>query len=89
MEFYNEYALILSGDVSLISFNTLNNMIGNTNKVLITELDQPFGCGRILFHNIENILDIVEEKDCNEIQKKIKFINCELLLVVLKLDISC
>ena len=79
LEFSNESALILSGDVPLISLSTLKGLDGNINKLLITELSNPFGCGRILFDNIacnNKIIGIREEKDCNEDEKKIQFVNC-------------
>jgi len=78
LEFLNESALILSGDVPLISLTTLKGLDGNINKLLITELSNPFGCGRILFDNTneKKIIGIREEKDCNEEEKKNKFVNC-------------
>ena len=75
-KYMNEKALILSGDVPLISTNTLSGLDGDVNKLLITELKDPFGCGRILFDEKNNIIGIREEKDCNEDEKKIKFVNC-------------
>ena len=69
-------ALILSGDVPLISNNTLAQLFdGNINKLLITKLNNPYGCGRIIL-NSENILGIVEEKDCTDEQRLIKYVNC-------------
>lgn len=77
-KYSNERALILSGDVPLIASYTLKGLYGDINRLLITELDEPYGCGRILFDNINpnKILGIREEKDCNEEEKKIKFVNC-------------
>lgn len=75
-QYQNENALILSGDVPLISLNTLLKLSEGTNKLLITELDNPFGCGRILFDQYNNIIGIREEKDCDENEKKLKFVNC-------------
>ena len=78
LNYSNENALILSGDVPLISLSTLKGLEGEINKLLITELDEPFGCGRILFNefNSNKIIGIKEEKDCNEEEKKIKLVNC-------------
>lgn len=73
----DDNALILSGDVPLITTNTLDNLLnGNTNKLLITELTNPFGCGRILLNNFGNIIGIREEKDCDEQEKNIRLVNC-------------
>lgn len=74
----NDNAIILSGDVPLIKSETLKNLLDNQqiNKLLITELVNPYGCGRILLNEFGNILGICEEKDCNEEEKKIKLVNC-------------
>ena len=74
-EYYNTKALILSGDVPLISTETLFNLIDDENRLLITELENPSGCGRIIMKD-DSIINITEEKDCNEIEKKIKLVNC-------------
>jgi len=75
--YWNERALILSGDVPLISFNTLKNLIKkNINRLLITELENPFGCGRIILNESGNIMGIKEEKDCGEEEKLILLVNC-------------
>ena len=84
INFYqNEKVLILSGDVPLISFETLYNLssISNTNKLLITELSNPYGCGRILLNESNNIVGIKEEKDCNEEEKQIKLVNCGIYII--------
>ena len=72
----NTNTLILSGDVPLIEINTLKILL-NVNKcvkVLTTELENPFGYGRIVENN--NVFEkILEEKDCNNEEKNIKKIN--------------
>jgi bifunctional N-acetylglucosamine-1-phosphate-uridyltransferase/glucosamine-1-phosphate-acetyltransferase GlmU-like protein len=83
-QYLDKRALILSGDVPLISLKSLEGLggngygNGNVNKLLITELDEPYGCGRIIFENSDSnkIIGIKEEKDCNDDEKKIKFVNC-------------
>lgn len=84
--YFNERAIILSGDVPLISVNILEKLIGDTNKLLITELENPYGCGRILFKNNDknNIIGIREEKDCNDNEKKINFVNCGIYQILVK-----
>lgn len=91
-EYSNDKALILSGDVPLISLFTLSNLISDSNKLLITELENPYGCGRILFEeNTDNnnyftnkIIGIREEKDCSDIEKNIKFVNCGIYQIAVK-----
>lgn len=78
-------ALILSGDVPLISPNTLENLSnGLVNKLLITELENPFGCGRILLNNFGKIYGIREEKDCNQQEKDIRLVNCGIYQISVK-----
>ncbi|KTC68875.1 bifunctional N-acetylglucosamine-1-phosphate uridyltransferase / glucosamine-1-phosphate N-acetyltransferase [Legionella birminghamensis] len=69
--------LILSADVPLISVDTLEHLIrqsGSFNQLslLLANLDNPFGLGRILRDGNSAIYGIVEEKDANEQQKQIK-----------------
>lgn len=68
--------LILSGDVPLISENTINQLITNKGKVVLltTMLNNPFGYGRI--KKKDNVFEkIVEQKDCDEEEEVIKEIN--------------
>ena len=69
--------LILYGDVPLIDEHTIKRLIdkGQKNLAVLTFLkEDPKGYGRIVReHN--QIQKIVEEKDCDESQKKIKEIN--------------
>ena len=57
-QYNNERAIILSGDVPLISIDTLRVLDGETNKLLITELENPYGDGnasKIIVDTIENV----------------------------------
>lgn len=67
--------LILSGDVPLISENTIKNLINQPNKFLITKLINPFGCGRVILGD-DKVIKIIEEKDCNTEEKNIQLVNC-------------
>ena len=79
----NEYSIILSGDVPLISFNTLLRFYLFTQKnnskasLISTELDNPFGYGRIIEDNYK-FIKIVEEKDCSLYESQINRINAGL-----------
>ncbi len=83
---FNGDILILCGDMPLIKLNTLRefyNFYKNNSldiAVLTTELDNPFGYGRII-RNGSKVLKIIEEKDANEEIKKINEINTGIYLV--------
>lgn len=67
--------LILSGDVPYISKDTIQNLLNYDNSIMITKLDNPYGNGRIIFGDNNNVIDIIEEKDCDQNQKLITFAN--------------
>ena len=85
----SERVLILSGDVPLIQAKTISNLLRSNNSILITELENPFGCGRIIFSDNKQIKQIIEEKDCTEIERNIKYVNCGIYNFTLELLISC
>lgn len=67
--------LILSGDVPLIQARTLNDMLEKSNEnltLLVANLPQPFGFGRISRNAEGQIRAIVEEKDATPEQKMIR-----------------
>lgn len=71
--------LILYGDVPLISIQTLQHLLDSTPKnalgLIATELESPAGFGRIIRNDMGNIVAIVEQKDANPEQQKIKEVN--------------
>lgn len=75
------HVLVLSADVPLIQANTLRALVdcsktADTHQsvlaLLVASLDDPFGLGRIVRDNQGKVYAIVEEKDANEQEKKIK-----------------
>lgn len=70
--------LILSGDVPLITTETIHSLIQLQSSVnmLITELPDPTGYGRIVLHKTSQEFDkIVEQKDCTEEELQISMVN--------------
>lgn len=79
----DEDVLILNGDTPNISTELLNKFINSKgeNKLLISEIDDPFGYGRIIMNNSDEIQKIVEEKDCDENEKRVNKINSGIYLI--------
>ena len=70
----NEKILVLYGDVPLIKEETLKKLCNQEFdlSILTTNLENPTGYGRALKNKENNVLGIVEEKDADQEQKKIK-----------------
>lgn len=91
MKGFEGNVLILSGDVPLLSKDTVLKFIefhikNNFDASLISaKLDNPFGYGRIIRDDFNNLIDIKEEKDANEEEKKINEINSGIYIVKCKL----
>jgi len=71
----NSKVLVLYGDVPLIKKSTLKNLLSLTKDsltILTTELEDPFGYGRVKKDISGSAKAIVEEKDASEEEKKIK-----------------
>ena len=72
--------LIVNGDIPLIRKETLKNFYEiykkeNADGIVLTAIfENPFSYGRV-FKNGDQVLKIVEEKEANEEQKKIKEVN--------------
>jgi UDP-N-acetylglucosamine diphosphorylase/glucosamine-1-phosphate N-acetyltransferase len=75
----NENILILNGDTPLLSSILLNKFLEDNHsispKILVSRLDNSYGYGRIIYDEKDNFIEIKEEKDCTENQKKINIIN--------------
>jgi UDP-N-acetylglucosamine diphosphorylase/glucosamine-1-phosphate N-acetyltransferase len=78
----NEKILILNGDMPNITKELLKKFIDRNDPfvVLVAKLANPSGYGRIVYNN--NIfMEIIEEKDCTEIQRTINIINSGLYYI--------
>ena len=85
--------LILSGDVPLITIETVTALIGLHRKpgrrkasltLVTTVLEDPNGYGRIVRDDLGDIVRIVEDKDCSPLQKKIREVNAGIYLASAK-----
>lgn len=79
----DDQVLVLYGDVPLISSQTLMGLLQNTPPnglgLVVAELPDPHGFGRIIRDEYENIISIVEHRDANDQQRKICEINTGIL----------
>ena len=79
--------LITCGDTPLITDTTLKNFIqfhkeNNSDLTVMTTLfDDPFGYGRIVRNELNEVSEIVEQKDATDIQKQIKEVNTGIYLL--------
>ena len=76
-------SLILFADCPLLSTETINKILNKDGDCVacICEKSNPTGSGRIVLDEKGDILNSIEEKDCNEEQKKIKLTNVGIYLI--------
>jgi bifunctional UDP-N-acetylglucosamine pyrophosphorylase/glucosamine-1-phosphate N-acetyltransferase len=81
------HVLVLSGDVPLISLESLQRLIdASTEKglgLITASVKDPFGLGRIIRNDLGDFIKIVEEKDATEEEREIAEINSGLYLLPL------
>lgn len=77
--------LILYGDVPLIARDTLAKLAAKASLqsmgLLTVELMAPHGYGRILRDDIGRVIGVVEQKDADELQQKIREVNTGVMAV--------
>jgi bifunctional UDP-N-acetylglucosamine pyrophosphorylase/glucosamine-1-phosphate N-acetyltransferase len=88
MEYYKNYdgkILILCGDMPLVSTKVLKEFLYKAKdydtSFISVETNNPKGYGRVIRDINNNVIKIVEEKDANETEKKVKEINTGIYLV--------
>lgn len=89
----DERILVLYGDVPVITLHTLRQLLDEAPVkgigLLVTELDDPTGFGRIVRDHDDNIVAIVEEKDATRSQRAIKEINTGIVTAPAKFMKAC
>lgn len=76
-----EQVVVLCGDVPLVAETTLTAMIADHVQarrdatLLAVDLDRPFGYGRILLDDRQQVCGIIEEADATDAQRSITTIN--------------
>ncbi len=78
----NARVLVLYGDVPLIGRQTLHELLASTGSLtaLVTQLEVPYGYGRVVRDGIGRVRAIVEEKDCTTDQRAITWVNSGILV---------
>ena len=87
LENYDGDVLILSGDVPLLKFDTVNSYLNFHNEnsfdasLISAVFQNPEGYGRVLRDVKNNFYEIREEKDCSDEEKKCKEINSGIYII--------
>jgi bifunctional UDP-N-acetylglucosamine pyrophosphorylase/glucosamine-1-phosphate N-acetyltransferase len=78
----NSRTLILNGDMPLITKASLDALTSGDADInmSVIKLDNPSGYGRVIIDE-ENVVEIVEQKDCNEAQLATKTVNAGIYAV--------
>jgi bifunctional UDP-N-acetylglucosamine pyrophosphorylase/glucosamine-1-phosphate N-acetyltransferase len=86
LEYNNEKVIILSGDVPLLTYETMKELVEQTTHagMLTFNATNPFGYGRIVKTN-NCFKKIVEEKDCLEEEREIREVNSGIYVIQSKL----
>jgi len=73
--------LVLYGDVPLIGVDTLRKLLAIRVPLaaLVTQLENPYGYGRVVRDGIGRVRAIIEEKDCTPEQRTITWVNSGIL----------
>jgi len=87
LENKDDKTIILPGDMPLIHAPLIDKLfrsheeMGNDLTVVSMVQDNPKGYGRIIYDEFRNIDQIIEDKDCNDVQKQTKEVNSGTYLV--------
>jgi bifunctional UDP-N-acetylglucosamine pyrophosphorylase/glucosamine-1-phosphate N-acetyltransferase len=74
----SDRVLILSGDVPLLKSQTMRDVMSRTTEpvmIMTSTAENPHGYGRIITDKHAKFVKIVEEKDCDDQERKIDVVN--------------
>ena len=66
---------ILHGNAPLLNSKTINRLLCTSNTILVANIDNPSGYGRIILKPDNTIVKIVEDKECTDEERQIKWVN--------------
>ena len=78
----NSINIIINGDVPLLQYSTLSEIyeeyLSHRSSLMLTAINlaDPSGCGRIMTDINGMCTEIIEEKDCTEVQRNQTLVNC-------------
>ncbi len=81
--------IIMPGDMPLIHAPLIDKLfrgheeMGNDLTVVSMIQENPRGYGRIIYDEYGNVSSIIEDKDCNDVQKGIDEVNSGLILLII------
>lgn len=81
LELEDGKTIIMPGDMPLIHAPLIDKLfrsheeMGNDLTVVSMKQENPRGYGRIIYDEYGNLNNIIEQRDCNDIQKRIKEVN--------------
>ncbi len=92
---FSGYTLIVAGDMPLLRGETISRMVLSAQDndfdclLLSAKIKNPFGYGRIVRKADGNVLEIVEEKDATDEQRKINEVNASCYCVKNSVLLAC
>jgi bifunctional UDP-N-acetylglucosamine pyrophosphorylase / glucosamine-1-phosphate N-acetyltransferase len=66
---------IIQCNAPLLSSKTINRILRTPNTILVANIDNPSGYGRIILNPDNTIVKIVEDKECTDEETRIKWVN--------------
>ena len=75
LNYKDHQIIILNGDVPFIREETIQKLNNKKSNIVVSELENPVCYGRIVVNDNNDFEDIIEEKDCNDRERKVDLVN--------------